>query len=367
MGRWILAEACRQTRSWQNGFRVRRVDRQRQPVGPADRRPRPGAPTSRDILAAAGLEPQALILEITESILVQDSSETMATLRDLKALGVRLAIDDFGTGYSSLSYLRQFPIDILKIDRSFVASLDGGTDSTALVRSIIELGNTLRLETVAEGIEVIEQRDQLLSLGTTRGQGYLFARPMAADALLDMLSGQRTSKTATPALPAGLTAPRRPRRARSKATRSTNHDPTMSHQTGAIVSKHQGSAMRVGVIVLISLALLAGCDAATQTRTIALQTLNDSGVTGTVSFSKVGDKTGVKVEVDPGRQPGHARAHPSGNVRRVDAATQVPAGERASTVFRRRSSRRRSKNCFPGISRSTSTSPMTTCGPTRPA
>jgi EAL domain-containing protein (putative c-di-GMP-specific phosphodiesterase class I) len=177
----------------------------------------------KDVLVGSGLEPRCLILEITESILVQDSVETMATLRSLKALGVRLAIDDFGTGYSSLSYLRQFPIDLLKIDRSFVASLDGSVDSAALVRSIIELGNTLRLETIAEGIEDVEQRDQLLRLGTRRGQGYLFARPMVAAELRSQLAARPASTPSLGLSTGSSAAARRPRRMASKP-----HDPPIT-------------------------------------------------------------------------------------------------------------------------------------------
>ena len=129
-------------------------------------------------LSASRLDPRSLTLEITESVLIRDVETTVAAFRALKALGIRLAIDDFGTGYSSLSYLRQFPIDILKIDRSFVTSLDGSSDSMALVRSILNLSMTLRLDTVAEGIETSVQRQTLRGLGAQRGQGYLFARPM---------------------------------------------------------------------------------------------------------------------------------------------------------------------------------------------
>ena len=161
-------------------------------------------------LAESGLAPRNLTLEMTESVLVQDVEATVDTLRALKALGVRLAIDDFGTGYSSLSYLRQFPIDILKIDRSFISSLDGSTDSLALVRSILNLSSTLRLETVAEGIEELGQREVLRGLGAQQGQGYLFARPMGPDDLGELLAGRATpgpsgsashSQPATPARP----------------------------------------------------------------------------------------------------------------------------------------------------------------------
>jgi diguanylate cyclase (GGDEF)-like protein/PAS domain S-box-containing protein len=136
-------------------------------------------------LAAANLEPARLTLEITESVLVQDSQGTIERLQALKDLGVRLAIDDFGTGYSSLGYLRRFPIDALKIDRSFVAGLDGQADQSALVGSIIRLAETLRLDTVAEGIENEHQRQELVALGAHHGQGFLFSHPLESEALLE--------------------------------------------------------------------------------------------------------------------------------------------------------------------------------------
>ena len=151
------------------------------------------------VLATSGLARHHLTLEITESVLVQDVEATVAAFAALKALGVRLAIDDFGTGYSSLSYLRQFPIDILKIDRSFVAGLDGTEDASALVRSILGLSATLRLETVAEGIETSEQREALHSLGADRGQGYLFARPLPVEAMAELLCTRAIDRHASPA------------------------------------------------------------------------------------------------------------------------------------------------------------------------
>jgi diguanylate cyclase (GGDEF)-like protein len=141
-----------------------------------------------DVAAAlrdSGLTGDALVLELTESILVHDVDLTITRLNDLKSLGVRLAIDDFGTGYSSLSYLRHFPIDILKIDRSFVEQLPG--DGAALTRSIVRLGQSLKLEIVAEGVEDDAQRTELQRLGCARAQGFLFAeaRPVSGiDALL---------------------------------------------------------------------------------------------------------------------------------------------------------------------------------------
>jgi EAL domain-containing protein (putative c-di-GMP-specific phosphodiesterase class I) len=170
------------------------------------------------------LDPHRLTLEITESVLIQDVEATVAAFRALKALGIRLAIDDFGTGYSSLSYLRQFPIDILKIDRSFVAGLDGSNDSIALVRSILNLSATMRLDTVAEGIETSEQSQVLQGLGARRGQGYLFARPMRPDDLGELLAPRATTD---PMGPSKATPPSRP-------TRSTGRSGRESHQPRAV-------------------------------------------------------------------------------------------------------------------------------------
>ena len=189
LGRWILEEACRETRAWQEATGRHELTVSVNLSGHQVADPAIVGDVGR-VLEATGLDPRSLVLEITESILVKDSDTTIATLKALKALGCRLAIDDFGTGYSSLSYLRQFPIDILKIDQSFVASLDGSADSTALVRSILDLSTTLRLDTVAEGIEATAQRDALRDLGARHGQGYLFARPMPAAAIRDLLGSQ---------------------------------------------------------------------------------------------------------------------------------------------------------------------------------
>jgi EAL domain-containing protein (putative c-di-GMP-specific phosphodiesterase class I) len=139
----------------------------------------------QDALTASGLDPARLTLEITESALVQHSESIRSRLLQLKALGVSLAIDDFGTGYSSLSYIQQFPVDVLKIDRSFVEGLgrSSGTDA-ALARTIIALGASLQLRTVAEGIENDGQRAILRELGCELGQGYLYAKPMTGEAVL---------------------------------------------------------------------------------------------------------------------------------------------------------------------------------------
>jgi EAL domain-containing protein (putative c-di-GMP-specific phosphodiesterase class I) len=134
------------------------------------------------LLQQCGLSPNTLILEITESVLMHDTDFTTAKLNELKALGVQLAVDDFGTGYSSLSYLREFPVDILKIDRSFISTLDNSTeDALALPRAIVALGRALKLQTIAEGIETPEQLSQLRAMVCDQAQGYYFAKPLWAE------------------------------------------------------------------------------------------------------------------------------------------------------------------------------------------
>jgi diguanylate cyclase (GGDEF)-like protein/PAS domain S-box-containing protein len=187
LGHWVLTEACRQAVAWDLEARrplrmsVNVSGRQIHQAGFADQ--------VAQVLASTGFDPARLTLELTESVLMQDVEVTAATLGDLKRLGVRLAIDDFGTGYSSLSYLRRFPIDELKIDRSFVATVNVGPDQSALVRSILKLGDTLNLETVAEGIEEADQLHELQGLGADLGQGFYFAKPLSSEAISTLLAG----------------------------------------------------------------------------------------------------------------------------------------------------------------------------------
>ena len=180
LGRWVLEQAARQATAWDatSGHLTVSVNvSARQIQEPAF------VQEVAAILASTGLVPGRLTLELTESVLMHDVDATATTLTALKALGVRLAIDDFGTGYSSLSYLGRFPIDELKIDRSFVAAMNTGPDESALVRSIVRLGETLHLETVAEGIEQADQLAELRALGAGLGQGYLFAKPLSPEDL----------------------------------------------------------------------------------------------------------------------------------------------------------------------------------------
>jgi diguanylate cyclase (GGDEF)-like protein/PAS domain S-box-containing protein len=190
LGRWVLGEACRQVRAWDERSSDRNLSMS---VNVSGRQvtQRGFVHEVAAILATSDLDPKRLILEFTEGVLMRDTEATLGTLHDLKSLGVRLAIDDFGTGYSSLSYLRQFPIDVLKIDRSFVASMSNGPDETALMQSILSLSDTLRLETIAEGIEEPGQLAKLQVLGADLGQGFLFAEPLDPAAIARLLATGR--------------------------------------------------------------------------------------------------------------------------------------------------------------------------------
>jgi EAL domain-containing protein (putative c-di-GMP-specific phosphodiesterase class I) len=189
IGRWALQESCRLGARWQRHagpgghFKVA--------VNVSARQLEPGFGRHvHDALAASGLPGSALTLEMTESVLMARTDEVVALLRRMRTLGVRVAVDDFGTGYSSLSYLSRFPVDILKIDKSFVHHLGDGGGQGELVRTIVRLGESLRLDTVAEGIETQEQRAALQAMGCTFGQGYLFARPLPADEVDHLLDAQ---------------------------------------------------------------------------------------------------------------------------------------------------------------------------------
>ncbi|GIE94992.1 putative bifunctional diguanylate cyclase/phosphodiesterase [Paractinoplanes rishiriensis] len=177
LGRWVLTEACRQTVEWGRPLKmavnvsVRQFD-----AGDL-------AETVAEVLAATGMPPDQLCLEMTESVLLTDTDENLSRLISLKALGVLLAMDDFGTGYSSLAYLRRFPMDVLKIDRSFVDRLGGESEDEALVRTIVRLAQRFGMFTVAEGIEETVQLAALREMGCDFAQGYLLSRPLpAADA-----------------------------------------------------------------------------------------------------------------------------------------------------------------------------------------
>jgi EAL domain-containing protein (putative c-di-GMP-specific phosphodiesterase class I) len=180
IGRWVVEEACRQAASWR---------REGQPAGLL--------PVSINVsnkefwdagllqhldatVAAAGVEPKALVLEITEGVIMHNAAKAEALLEDMHERGLTVHIDDFGTGYSSLEALHRFRLDALKIDRSFVVAMSRGTRSAELVRTIIRMGESLGLDVIAEGIEERDQVRMLQRFGCAYGQGYLFSRPVPA-------------------------------------------------------------------------------------------------------------------------------------------------------------------------------------------
>jgi diguanylate cyclase (GGDEF)-like protein/PAS domain S-box-containing protein len=175
LGRWVLVEACTRVRQWRESIAGGAALRVAVNISGRHLQHADLVTDVERALKCSGLEPGNLVIELTESTIMHNTEANLARLQELKALGVRLAIDDFGTGYSSLSYLHRFPIDILKIDRSFVSRLTESGDGPELARAVVMLGDTLGLETVAEGIEQEDQVAALLALGCVAGQGFLFA------------------------------------------------------------------------------------------------------------------------------------------------------------------------------------------------
>ncbi len=190
LGEWVLREACRQAMDWRkaglppvtmsvnlSAIQFRRGDIEQSVLA---------------ALAESGLPPAQLELELTESMLIQNVESVVVAVRQLKQHGVQLSIDDFGTGYSSLSYLKRFDIDRLKIDQSFVRDLTSDPDDAAIVRAIIQMAQSLNLQTIAEGVETAEMAQQLRAYGCDQAQGYHYARPMPADQLAQLLASLRS-------------------------------------------------------------------------------------------------------------------------------------------------------------------------------
>jgi EAL domain-containing protein (putative c-di-GMP-specific phosphodiesterase class I) len=194
LGRWVLRQACRQAVTWQANLPGAEQLRVSVNLSPRQFQYASLVGDVQEILVETGIDPGQVILEITESLLMQDTDATIATLEQLRGLGVQLAIDDFGTGYSSLSYLKRFPVNILKIDRSFVNGITTDPEDATLAEAVVQLGRALHLQTVAEGIETADQQAALRLLGCEYGQGYLYARPAEASEIEDLLANSAGSR-----------------------------------------------------------------------------------------------------------------------------------------------------------------------------
>jgi diguanylate cyclase (GGDEF)-like protein len=187
LGDWVLRAACAQIKTWQSaGMRVPRITVN---VSSKQFKARTVTESVVGALKSSGVNPSHLGLEITEGAIMDHAERNVRTLHELKALGLTLSIDDFGTGYSSLSYLKRFPIDELKIDRSFVTDVDTNPDDAAIVIAVIAMAHCLGLAVVAEGVETQSQRDFLAGRGCDEAQGYLFSKPIPADAFGTLLAG----------------------------------------------------------------------------------------------------------------------------------------------------------------------------------
>jgi EAL domain-containing protein (putative c-di-GMP-specific phosphodiesterase class I) len=186
IGHWVLLEACRQARAW--------LDAGLPPVRMAvnvsalEFIAKDFLPGVRHALLSTGVEPYNLELELTETVLMQDAESAIETLNTLKSLGVQLAVDDFGTGYSSFSYLRKFPLDSLKVDRSFINEISTGSDNATILSALINIGKSLKHRVVAEGVETKQQLDFLQKQDCSEGQGYFFSHPVTPDKFAEYLA-----------------------------------------------------------------------------------------------------------------------------------------------------------------------------------
>ena len=185
IGRWVLEQACRDRSRWQDAHRHGELMISVN-VSPQQLMSEGFAATVETILSDTATRPGALMLEVTESVFVHDGDRALTVLNDLRDLGVSVALDDFGTGYSSLSYLRRFPVDVVKIDKGFIAELSNPTTS-AIVSAVVGLSHVLGMTVVAEGVETAEQRGDVAALDCEASQGFFFAHPMSADVLDDLL------------------------------------------------------------------------------------------------------------------------------------------------------------------------------------
>ncbi|GAB1641123.1 putative bifunctional diguanylate cyclase/phosphodiesterase [Krasilnikovia sp. MM14-A1259] len=193
LGRWVLQQACDQLARWRRDLPAARQMHVSVNLSARQFQNPHLVDEVAEAVTRSGIEPSGLVLEITETTLLHDSEAVLEALNGLRRLGVRVAVDDFGSGYSSLGYLRRFPVDILKIDRSFVQGDQAGTESATLTEAVIGIGRALRLQTVAEGVETSAQWTTLRELGCDLGQGFYFARPSEAEAIGRLLAGDLPS------------------------------------------------------------------------------------------------------------------------------------------------------------------------------
>ena len=195
--KWVLDEALRQSRVWSDDGRPMRISVN---VGAKSLNRNAGLPSLVDqLLRSHAVAPELLVLEVTESDVMTDPEQAIASLHELNALGVRIEIDDFGTGHSSLAYLQKLPVHAVKIDRSFITPLFTDAGTSAIVRAAIELSHALGLETIAEGVEDQSVVEMLGAMGCDFAQGFVFARPMAADKLVGWLAAQTNYELPAPA------------------------------------------------------------------------------------------------------------------------------------------------------------------------
>jgi EAL domain-containing protein (putative c-di-GMP-specific phosphodiesterase class I) len=192
LGEWVLREACHEAARWPDPVKVA-VN-----LSPVQFRNRALVTTVTQALAAARLAPHRLELEITEAVLLQDDEAVVTMLHQLRALGVRISMDDFGTGYSSLAYLKRFPVDTIKIDRSFIQGIPGDSDDSTLTQAIIAMAHSLRLRTVAEGVETAEQAEFLRLNHCDEIQGYYFSRPLPYAQLVEKLQQHALEQQSQP-------------------------------------------------------------------------------------------------------------------------------------------------------------------------
>ena len=201
IGRWVMNQGCAQARAWRDaGLAPIRMAIN---ISAVELRSKGFVSGVHAMLTQAGLAPSDVELELTETFLLQAADSTATVLEALKDVGVQLALDDFGTGYASLSHLRRFPIDTLKIDRSFVRDITMDSDDASIVRAVISMGRSLDLKIVAEGVETSEQFDFLRQHGCPEGQGYYFSEPMVAAEFARALDRRTSGPRLVAGCPAG--------------------------------------------------------------------------------------------------------------------------------------------------------------------